>query len=363
MCLHKALCMDKVLLMVRPARLVDVAAMAEVDIATASRALNRSAGVERLSQACITRVEDAARALNYRPNTLARRLRGAGAQAIGLLLNPGPEMGFSSQLFAGLDAAVRRRGLHLVLISNPRNTRTAIDFHREKRIDGLIAPWFTLGPDKRRELVEAGIPHVLTHAPRQTEASPSVALDLETGLDAVVAHLAELGHRRLLWVGPDLTNHPDATTRHEAYLAACKKHRIETETLAIPNFAQRQTMLDEIDRAREMVLPALKGNRRRFSAVACYHDTMALGVLAAAREAGLQAPRDLSVTGIDDVYGEVADPALTTLSYQPLEMAQAAVDCLMELMARPSESVEFSGEPLIVTPKLVIRRSTGPPGS
>ena len=151
-------------------KLTDVARRASVDIATASRALNRSAGWERLSEACVQRVEAAAQALDYRPNAAARRLRRPQADAVGILHRPGPtESVWMRELFDGLEAALLEQGLHAVLIAGkprppgnrPRRRGTVAAAH-EKRPAGRLS---------RADAPETSPRHPPTHCPRQHRAA------------------------------------------------------------------------------------------------------------------------------------------------------------------------------------------------
>ncbi|MFP4359018.1 MAG: LacI family DNA-binding transcriptional regulator, partial [Puniceicoccaceae bacterium] len=313
----------------KPPKLTDVARSASVDIATASRALNRSPGWERLSAACVERVEQAARALGYRPNAAARGLRRRRADAVGILHSPGRDGSvWMRELFDGLESALFEQGLHAVLIAGEAPVETAAAFAAEGRIDGLIAPVYALDRDARRALARAGVPHVVTHVAPDAAEGPAVALDAAAGIREAVAHLAALGHRHLLWASPDPGRSNDASPRGEACREACRAHGLRlSEVLA----GGGETRIGRsIATATEALIPLLRSADRP-SAIVAYHDPIALGALCAARRLGLRVPADLSVTGFDDSFGEVADPPLTSVSHAPLEIARAAVGLFLEL--------------------------------
>lgn len=335
-------------------KLSDVARAAEVDPATASRALNRSRGWERLSVACVERVERVAAELNYRPNAAARRMRRKQADAVGLLHAPSPSSAYSRELFGGLERALYARGLHTVLMAGADPVASAINAASEGRIDGLISPVFSLSGSDRKRLAASGLPHVLTHVRPDSDGGPAVALDAAAGITAAVCHLADLGHRSLLWLGPDSRSVPDATARQHAFLNACEAHGVGASQLHSGGAGLRLPAI--IETARRTLLPVLSGTERP-DGIVCYHDPIALGALAAARRAGLAVPRDLSIIGFDDSFGEVADPPLTSLSHCPEEIATAAVDMLLDILKQGTE-IEFTEAPVIITPRLVVRDST-----
>jgi len=246
-----------------PVKLVDVALAASVDIATVSRALNRSRGWERLSPECVERVEAEAKRLGYHPNAAARGLRRRRSDTVGILTNPYVESAFNRELL--------------------------------------------------------------------------------------------VGHRELLWVGPDPAKHADGHLRAEDFRNALRKHGLSVrELVAVANGLD---LMGSIAATREALLSVLSG-RSRPQAGVCYHDPMALGVLAAARQLGLRVPEDLSVTGFDDSYGEVADPPLTTVSHSPMEIADAAVEMLLDIVKQKGDA-EFTAAPVVVRPQLIVRESTG----
>ena len=343
-------------------KLTDVARRASVDIATASRALNRSAGWERLSEACVHRVEAAAQALDYRPNAAARRLRRPQADAVGILHRPEPtESVWMRELFDGLEAALLEQGLHAVLIAGKAPIDTAIAFTAEGRIDGLIGPVYALDAAACQTLTRHGVPHVVTHVPPTSPGEPAVALDAAAGVRAVVEHLAALGHRHLLWAAPEPDKSEDAHLRGEAFREACLARGLRFGEVRAGG--GDTAVARAIATATAAILPAI-GSADSPTAVVAYHDLIALGALAAARRLGLRVPEDLSVTGFDNSFGEVADPPLTTVSHAPLEIARAAVELLLQRMKNDPQAASRGHTPpkhLLVTPKLIVRVSTAPP--
>lgn len=338
-----------------PAKLEDVARAAGVHPATVSRILNRSPGFERLSQPCIDKVEAAARSLAYHPDKRASRLRGKRVDSIGVIMPAGSSSAFAASLFAALDIAVRKRGIHLVLIGGSQPAETATAFFLEKRIDGVVTPHFFLKAVECQTLLQSGVPLVLTHAPRRTQECPAVAVNLKSGLQEIVHHLSGLGHHQLLWVGPLERDHPDASHRRRTFEAAAAKAGLETE-------ARQVTPIGEVALAQYLVLTTgelvpLLASTRSTAAVA-YHDVIALAILAAARKVGRRVPENLAVVGIDDVYGEVADPSLTSLNHNANAIADAAITALLDLAASPGAVTEFTGSPVLIEPQLVIRAST-----
>lgn len=164
-------------------------------------------------------------------------------------------------LFAGLEQALHTRGLHAVLLAGADPVASAIHAVTEGRIDGLISPVFSLSKADRLRLTQSGVPHVLTHVPPESDHGPTVALDAAAGITAAVNHLADLGHRSLLWLGPDPTPVHDAVSRARAFRDACKARNLDGRELHSGD--ANPTIPAIIEAARETLLPVLTRHRRR----------------------------------------------------------------------------------------------------
>jgi len=337
-------------------KLIDVAQAAAVDIATVSRALNRSRGWERLSSECVERVEREAKRLGYRPNVAARGLRRQRSDTIGVLMNPTIETAFNRELLAGIVTSLGKHGLHALMITGKNPVTSAMERHSEGRIDGVIAPAYGLRSENLHSLREQGTPHVLTHVAPDGHEGPAVALHAAAGIEAAVDHLVKLGHRDLVWAGPDPDHHADGRLRAKAFQHAVSKRGLPEHNPVIVKSGPE--LGDSIANACQRLIPVLSDPQRPHAMI-CYHDPIALGAISAARHVGLEVPRDLSIIGFDDSYGQVADPPLTTLSHAPEEIADAAVEMLLDILKQKNDA-EFSPSPVVITPRLVLRESTGP---
>jgi len=344
-----------------PPKLIDVAREAGVDVATASRALHRGKGWERLSAECVRRVTFHAEKLGYRPNAAARGLRQQRVGVVGLLLPVEQHSAFVSRLTVALQDALRQRGLHALLIAGRRPIGEAEALYQERRIDGLIAPVFSLRPIDLKALKASSIPHVLTHqtpGARRKPQSPVVILDSAKGIEQAVDLFVSLGHRSLLWAGYDPERNPDVAHRRKAFVFACQMHDLPCEEVVVPDVGSSGGVAPAIEAAKRSMLAILRDPNRP-SGVVCYHDMIALGVLSAAREIGVAVPEQLSVIGFDDAWGEIADPPLTSISHAPACIAEAAVNALLDIIGR-GDPGEFTAAPVVIAPEIVCRQSTGP---
>jgi LacI family transcriptional regulator len=328
------------------ATITDIAKRAGVSIKTVSRVLNNEPYVR---QHLRERVEEAALAMNYRPNQSARRLAGRRSFLVAHLYdNPNPAY------IAGIQAGAARRcrdgGYHLVV--------EPIDAHLDdvqEAAERLVA---TLAPDgvvltppltDNLRLLEAFIGHstpLVRIAPAQQGHGIRIYTDEREAARALTQHLIDLGHRRIGIV----RSHPEhiaAVERFEGYCDALAGAglRVDEQLIAQGFFDSQSGIGAGRDLLRRLERP---------TAIFATNDAMAMGVMFAARELGIDVPSELSVAGFDDTpMSQVIWPALTTVR-QPLEdMGWAAVDALLRGEATPFEyKLPF---------ELKIRGSTVPP--
>jgi LacI family transcriptional regulator len=326
----------------------DVAALAGVDVSLVSRVLNdhpkASAG-----PATRERILDAARTLGYQPNVVARGLRMARTWTLGLLL---PNL--TNPLYATIARAAERqsqaRGFGLVFGTQVEGEEEAT-FARmlqQGRVDGLLTASGVLGDRFLRRFAggERG-PVVMLN--RRVRGVPSaVTVDDAAGAALATRHLAELGHDRVAGIfGPGSI---DTTRRRRAgFLAAAASTGIRATTIDVAGLdptAGSQAAAEIFARHREVT--------------AIFASTFAIGtgVNRAARQAGVRIPDDVSLVVLHD--SDLADyltPPLTTVALPVEEMAQRAVDLLVDLIGGGAAHNVVVRTP----PKLVLRESTARP--
>jgi len=318
-----------------------VARRAGVSQSTVSLVLSgKSAG--RISARTEAAVREAAKELGYQLNVAARTLRTGTARTVGLVVTDVTHP-FFGPVLRGAQAAAWQAGYAVTLVdvaNDPDRERGAFEALRAGPADGYM--FFTIEPPERSG------EHVVA-----IEVSPPgmhyVRFDTERGTDIAVRHLIELGHRRIGHLAAAL----DAETfrlRRERLLAVLADMGLERcgyETAAL-----------RFDDAHRAAL-ALLDRPDRPTGVYADDDLLAGGIYLAARDLGLRIPEDVSVVGFDDLpFAKVFDPPLTTIAIDPEQLGAAAFEALAAVMA---------GEPgergRILPVELVVRGSTGPPGS
>jgi len=328
--------------------LLDVARLARVSTATASRALNNP---EMVSEETRLNVLQAAERAGYQPNLMARSLRKQQARAI-VVLVPVIENPFYPEIIRGLEAAARDRDYSLLLgitVYDRGVESSYIDLVRNQRADGIL-----LLDGGMENLLEDGnrfaVPSVQVIERLKGSNLPWVGIDDKTAAFAGVRHLLDLGHRRIGhisgWERCSVTG-----DRLAGYRAALKAAGIAFDPALVAAgdfiFARGETAAAEL-----MALPDPP------TAMFCANDTSALGALRHMRSLGLKVPRDVSVVGFDDIHLSLqSDPPLTTLHQPRFDIGFAAMTLLIDLLAGAPD-LETN---LTLPVDLVLRDSTAPP--
>ncbi|MBX6721785.1 MAG: LacI family DNA-binding transcriptional regulator [Dactylosporangium sp.] len=326
--------------------MADVAIAAGVSHMTVSRVLN---GTARVSPATRARVEEALRALGYRPNAAARALATGRSGQLSVVFFDTTLFGPASALFA-IEQAARHAGYSVNIVSLPHidqdTMRDAVATLRSQAVDGtiIVAPHTTAAAAVRE--VPADLPAVVV-AGAQTSGLPVVAIDQETGARLATEHLLQLGHRTVWHVaGPG--NWVDAKARARGWRKTLQRSGIPVPPALVGDWSARSGYEAGVRLAADPDV----------TAVFVANDHMALGVLRALALAGRRVPQDVSVVGFDDVpESPYYPPALTTVRQ---DFEAVGVQAVAALLARINGQEPAPRELLV--PELIIRESTaGPP--
>jgi LacI family repressor for deo operon, udp, cdd, tsx, nupC, and nupG len=327
----------------------DVAARAEVSTATVSRVLSNP---EKVSEATRRRVLKAVDQLGYSPNAAAKSLRTLTTRKL-LVTVPDIANPFFSLIIQGIEEAALRAGYSVMLGD------THHDSQREERygemllrreVDGLIFLGHSMsksvsGMMKKQQL--APIVNGCEYSPNL--GVPSAHVDNEAAAHEAMSHLYGLGHRQIgVLTGPLAS--PLSRDRLRGVQACAKE-----------NGAAKQVMVVNGDFSIES---GIAGAARLFAqqtsptAVFCFNDEMAMGVLDHANRVGRPVPESLSVIGFDDIrFARYMRPSLTTISQPMLEIGRETVRLLLGVL----QGTVTTPVSITLPHKLEIRSSTGAP--
>jgi len=347
------------------ATLHDVAKLAGVSVATASRALS-VASDRPVAAATQEKVRQAAQRLEYAPHEGAQRLvRGVANEprrtySVGLLLNEQSAQLFSdpfwSRVIDGVHQELLRQEYHLgfALLSDDLENGRQRRLLSRAYVDGLIIigpfypPAAAIGYE-RVVLIEPGDARSFEPVPLQSDI---VTIEKSTAMSRLVEHLIELGHQRFAYLGGvGGVDGGRGERRAEAVIHTLAHHGIPLD----PNRYHETPWTAE---GAYDAAAALLGRDTIPDALVCASDALAIAALRAAKDRGLHIPDDLSITGFDDIaLAREVDPPLTTVHVPKEVLGGVAVRKLMERIGRPDLP------PIIQTvpTTLAIRASSGPP--
>ena len=332
------------------ANIYEVARRAGVSTATVSRVLSQP---EVVAPATRKRVMAAVERLGFTPNSAAKNLRTLRTAKL-LVTVPDLSNPFFSLILQGIEDAALREG-YAVLVGDTqhddaREERYALMLKR-KEADGLIFLGHRL-PKEAAAFVRAMPPgrapvvNGCEFTPRL--GIPSVHIDNATAASDAMDHLYRLGHRRIgIITGPLVS--PLSRDRLSGATARAKKARAERDFVVMNG--------DFSIESGAVASERLLGRREPPTAIFCFNDEMAIGVIETARRRKLRVPDDLSVVGFDDIrFARYVDPPLTTVAQPMRQIGEGTVRLLLEIVrGNPTP------ESVTLPHTLVVRSSTAPP--
>jgi LacI family transcriptional regulator len=326
-----------------------IAERLEVSTATVSLALRDSAVVAEATKSKVQRV---AREMGYIYNRSAASLRTSRTNILAVAFHDVSNPYFAEMLTA-IDETVRSSGRTILLgtcsESIPRQ-ENVLSSLREYRPDGIIVcPVGGSTEESLRNIAESGMPIVQVAREVEGITADFVGADDRHAVELAVDHLVRLGHRRIAYVGGS-----DATSggklKHQSFVDSLETRGIALNPeVLIQGSGTRAVGLESVPRMLAAAEPP--------SAVVCFNDAIAFGVMHGLQRAGLTPGLDMSVVGCDDV-GDAAlwVPPLTTIHNQHIEMGRLAAEMIMRRINDP----DHPPRRITLEPRLVVRESTAP---
>lgn len=333
-----------------PRTIRDVADRAGVSTATVSRVL---AGIGHPRPDTSAAVLAAAEALGYRPSAIARSLRMRRTRTLGLIVtdiqNP-----FFPELVQAADQAARALGYSILLGSAAYDEERAVHYLNlmvDRRVDGLIVASSQLSERSWQSLLTSPVPVIVVNAEPANLPVTVISSDNAAGARLAAEHLISLGHRKIAYIRGQESYTADVP-RMEGFRRACREAGLAASDT--PEFRG-----DGQFEGGERAAAELLASRGDITAIACYNDMTAIGVLRTLRAMGRRVPADISVIGCDDISAASwVVPALTTMVQQKSDMGRRAI----ERLARALDDPDHVTEPEVIRLPmfLKVRESTGP---
>ena len=330
----------------------EVAIEAGVSIGTVSRVLNNK---DRVKSSTRKKVEEAIVKLNFQPDQIARTMINKETKTIGLLV---PNL--TNEFWAAVSVVIQdelwKKGYTTLLCAtstweDPANREEAfIKNFIQRKVDGVIyatlSDFHPFGYHPAiKELIETNIPIVAFD--QNIPGVNKVKGDHIKGALTAVEHLIKLGHQRIAYLGGPLLS-PD---RELGFRSAHTVNGLNVDESLI----KRGSPTYEF--GNNSTLELLKQNKK-FTAVFCGNDLIALGVMRCLYNAGIRVPDDVAVVGYDDIQmSRLVEPALTTVQQPLSEMSNAIVKLLLNLIDNKEKKKQ--AQSLLFDMKLIIRESCG----
>ncbi len=320
----------------------EVAKRARVSPATVSRVLNNLNVVKSSTRA---RVMKAVAELNYHPNLHARTLAGGRSHTLGIVVS-NMENPFFFDVFQSLESAALANGYEVVAANTSYQSERLVSSIRlmmGRRVAGLAVVVSEMDPALREELAHGDMPVVFYDVGAPGKHITNIRVQYRKGIEKTVQYLHNLGHTRMAFIG------------HHAKLAPIderKKAFLETVARYSPHLeVTTEAEADGPEGGRKAARQLLASGFTP-SAIICANDFTAIGVLRELRDQGLSVPKDISVTGFDNIkLSEFCYPTLTTVHIPRDRIGQCVFESLVEPKAGNKE--------ILIDPEFIVRDSTG----
>lgn len=321
----------------------DVAKLAGVSIGTASKVINHKGRVAPELQA---KVHAAVRELHYRPNAIARSLKSSSSRTVAILLgnitNP-----FQMTMAKGVEE-VTYAGDYQLLISStkeePDVERKKLQLLHEKQVEGVIICSTGKANEEIGNLVRSNLPIVFVDRPIYRFQADNVADDCMVGMEQLVRHLYECGHRSIGVVHGDL-NSIHGKMRHDAVLKALASFGLEIR----PEWHVHGGFTFEGGIA---AVHRLLGKPSAPTALLSANNNMTAGMMHGCRERGIRIPDDVSLVSFGglEYNWNLITPTVSHIRQSPLEIGKKAAELLI---SRISGAAETAPVELLLKPAFI----------
>jgi DNA-binding LacI/PurR family transcriptional regulator len=332
----------------------DIAKRAGVAHSTVSRALR---GSPLIAADTAARIQQLAAEMGYRPSAAARSLKTSRSQVLGVVVSSLDDP-FFSEILRGIDDCAQESEYSLFVAASqhdPERERKIVQALVEHRADGVIICSAPFSARQARLLLDYGRPIVVVNNQSVEDYRYSIFHDDLDGSRQLTRYLIGLGHRRIAYLGNACSGRTtlDRLSGYQQELACAG--------LTVPPGYVHQAPgggpaagLEALEHF--LALP------ERPTALVCFNDMMAVGVLQGLGRAGLRVPADCSVTGFDNiVFSAYTCPPLTTFDQPKYSIGAEAARLILDLLRAPAGQVASGPEIRLLQGRLLVRQSTAPP--
>lgn len=337
-----------------PTTIKDIAKRAGVSHPTVSRALR---GNPLISDETSERIRQVAREMGYHPSAAARSLKTNQTQALGVVVRNIDDP-FFSEILQGIEDVAQGEGYSLFISSSQNDSdreRMIVQAMCEHRVDGVIICSTTFSTSQNRQLLDYGVPIVVVNNQAAEDYRYSIHHDDMDGSRQITRYLIELGHERIAYLGNSISGRTNLDRlfglQQEMEMAGLP---IAAEYVHHVPGGEPEHGLAGLDHFLDLA--------NRPTALVCFNDMMAIGVLNGLQLAGIRVPEECSVTGFDNiVFSAFTNPPLTTFDQPKHFIGAEAARLVLDMLKPDSDKVTPGLKSQTLKGRMLVRKSTAPP--
>ncbi|WP_155286439.1 catabolite control protein A [Lacticaseibacillus zhaodongensis] len=301
----------------------DVAREASVSMATVSRVVNGNPNVKPATRKKVLEVIDR---LDYRPNAVARGLASKKTTTVGVIIPDVTNMFFSS-LARGIDDVAAMYKYNIILANSDENSKKEVQVVNNllaKQVDGLIYMGHQVSDEVRTEFNRSKTPVVLAGSIDAKKEMGSVNIDYVSAVENAVAQLLASGNKRIAFISGPLDEPINGQYRLKGYKQALEKAGAEYD----------ESLVFETEYSYQAGLAIFKQlQKAKATAAIVADDEVAIGVLNAARDAGLTVPDDFEIIASNNTkLTEMSRPRMTSIDQPLYDIGAVAMRLLTKMM-------------------------------
>lgn len=329
----------------------DIAERLNVSVATVSRALRNSEEIKKETKLAVLKM---AEEMDYHPNLLASSLSSKRSKILGVVV-PTINRQFWSNVISGIEHVAYKKGYKVMIFQSSESygkEREIVEILANSRVDGILMAFSkeTIDFSHIKHVMERGIPVLLFEKVCEELQTSKIVTDNYEGARQIVKHLVERGKKHIVYLSGHLSLKV-CRERYEGYKDILMENGLPLEPqllVEIPEFSYE---------GAAQALQTLWGKEIRPDAIFCFADILAIGVLHAAKQMGIQVPSQLAVAGFgNDDTGKFVSPSITTMAQPSFEMGRAAASLLLKQIL--SEENIFVYKTKVIKPQLLVRESS-----
>jgi len=333
----------------------DVAREAGVSHTTVSRALR---GNPHISMDTTEKILRLAKDMGYEPSAAARSLKTNRSQVLGVIVSSIDDP-FFSEILQGIDDTAQQKGYSLFIAASQRirqREKAIVRTMREHRVDGVIICSTPFSIEQSHQLSSFDIPIVIINNQSSEDHQYSIYHDDLHGSRQVMKHLIKLGHKRIGYLGYSHAGRTD--------LKRMSGYQEQMQAAGLPINEGYVIEADSSDlHCGETLAQKFLSLPQPPTAIFCFNDLLAIGLMHGLQEKGIHIPGEISVAGFDNItYSAYTNPPLTTFDQHKRSIGIKAAELILSILYDNQEQVTDTRIQLLQG-SLLVRKSTSTPGS